>query len=298
MIVPMRLRGDVLGTVTMVTAESGRRLGPADVELAEDLGVRAATAVDNSRLYSQRSAIAHTLQASLLPPELPEIERIECAALFRAAGDGFEVGGDFYDVFSTADDQWFAVIGDVCGKGAEAAATTALVRYTVRAAAARRPSPALILRWLNDAMLRSETGPTRFCTLAVVRLDVLADGTVRAVSSSGGHPLPRVVSATGRVASLGGPGTLVGVTPDIVVEEAEAILRPDDTVVLFTDGLTEAGAPARVWSSEELDGALAEAHAGAGRGLQRLVDQLAGAALGDLAADPRDDVAIVALRMR
>ncbi len=116
--------------------------------------LRIGAAVDNTRLYRTRSAIAHTLQQSLLPPELPEIPGLETAALYRPAGEGNEVGGDFYDVFATGEGEWFAVMGDVCGKGAEAASVTALARYTIRAAAMRNRSPAGILRWLNAAMLR------------------------------------------------------------------------------------------------------------------------------------------------
>ena len=100
---------------------------------------------------------------------LPEVPGVEAGALYRAAGEDHEVGGDFYDLFATSEDHWFAVIGDVCGKGAEAAAVTALARYTIRAAAARRHSPAAILRWVNEVMLRE--GSTRFCTIAVAHLD-------------------------------------------------------------------------------------------------------------------------------
>jgi PAS domain S-box-containing protein len=298
MIVPMRVRDQVLGAITFVSAESGRRFGAHDLELAEDLALRAATAIENARLYGQRSAIAQTLQASLLPPVLPLAPRLEFGAFFRAAGEGFDVGGDFYDVFSTAEDEWVAVIGDVCGKGAEAAATTALVRYTVRAAAARRRSPAGILRWLNEAMLRqrdSLPAARRFCTIALVRLD-LRDEAVRVVAASGGHPLPRLLRADGSVARLGEPGTLVGVTEELAVTDVNARLAPGDTLVLYTDGLIEAGAPRRLWTPSDLDEALRQAGSGGGEGLQRVVDQLAAAALGDLAADPRDDVAVLAVR--
>ena len=300
MIVPMRVRDEVLGAITFVAAESGRHFGPPELALAEDLGLRAAAAVENARLYTQRSAIAQTLQASLLPPELPVVDKLEFGAFFRAAGAGHEVGGDFYDVFSTGDDEWFAVIGDVCGKGAEAAATTALVRYTVRAAAARRRSPAAILRWLNDAMLRQARGAPavqRFCTTAVVRLDLREDG-VRATAAAAGHPLPRVLRADGTVESLGEAGTLAGVTGEFEVSDGLTTMGPGDTLVLYTDGLVEAGAPRRIWSPADLDEALRQAGAGSGDGVARLVQQLAAAALGDVARDPRDDVAVLAVRAR
>ncbi|MEA2292986.1 MAG: hypothetical protein QOE86_625, partial [Solirubrobacteraceae bacterium] len=297
MVVPMALRDTVLGAITLITAESGHRYDDEDLAVATDLATRAATAVETARLYEQRSAIAHTLQASLLPPVLPEVTGVECAAVFRAAGDAIEVGGDFYDLFSTSADEWFAVIGDVCGKGSEAAATTGLVRYTVRAAAVRRRSPSMILRWLNEAMLSQEHDLTRFCTLVIVRLDLDPDGgELRATAASGGHPLPRVVRVDGSVEQLGSAGTLIGVTPDIQTSEHVATLASGDALVLFTDGLTEAGAPQRVWSPGDVDAALREAHAGAGGAVDPLVQRLTAAALGPLPREPRDDIAVLGLR--
>ena len=185
--VPMTMRGQRLGVITLATTTfSDRRLGAEQLAVAEELGRRAAVAVDGARLYRQRSAIARTLQESLLPPHLPEIAGLETGALYRAAGEGAEVGGDFYDLFSVAEDEWIAVIGDVCGKGAEAAAVTALARYTIRTAAVRRRSPAAILRWLNDEMLRQDKSG-RFCTITCVHLD-LAPLTIRATVACGGHP--------------------------------------------------------------------------------------------------------------
>ena len=150
MVVPMLAHGTVVGVITFVSAETGhalRRRRPRRSPRASRS--RAATAIENSRLYAARSAIARTLQASLLPPALPEVPGFELAAHYHSASEGTEVGGDFYDVFNTAEDQWYAVVGDVCGKGAEAAAVTAMARYTIRAAAVRRRSPAAILRLLE-----------------------------------------------------------------------------------------------------------------------------------------------------
>ena len=115
--------------------------------------------------------IARALQTSLLPPHLPEIPGAALAAAYHPAWQGLEVGGDFYDVFTTGEGQWYLVIGDVCGKGAEAAAVTALARYTLRTAAARRRSPAAILRWVGDAMLHQDAAGGRFCTIACAHLD-------------------------------------------------------------------------------------------------------------------------------
>ena len=157
------------------------------------------------------------------------------------AGEGFEVGGDFYDVFSTADDQWYAVIGDVCGKGAEAAAVTALARYTIRAAAVRRRSPAAILRWLSDAMLQQSDGDGRFCTIACAapRPGALAgarDGRVRRPSAAAACCGPTAASE-----EVGAPGTLLGL---VARARPRRTARPScaraTRCVLYTDGLTEA----------------------------------------------------------
>ena len=290
MIVPMRVRDRVLGAISFVSAESGRIFNPGDLRLAEDLGLRAGAAVENARLYRARSTIAQTLQASLLPPILPDVPGFEVAALYQAAGEDHEVGGDFYDLFATTEDHWFAVIGDVCGKGAEAAAVTALVRYTIRAAAARRHSPAAILRWVNEVMLRESS--TRFCTVAIAHLD-RSGGGAKLTFAVGGHPAPIAVRADGRVEEIAVGGTLLGLVEDPRLTDVRAELAPGETFLLYTDGVTEADAPHRVWTPEDL----ARVAAGCtGRSAQRLVDHIAEAALEGLATQPRDDVAMLALR--
>jgi PAS domain S-box-containing protein len=291
MLVPMRLRDRVLGVISFVSAESGRRFDETDLALVEDLALRAASAVENARLYETASSIAATLQSSLLPPVLPEIPAIEIAAAYRPAGLGLEVGGDFYDVFNTAEDQWYAVIGDVCGKGAEAAAVTALARYTIRAAAVRRRSPSAILRWLSDVMLQQADDSQRFCTIACAHFD-LSRSPVRVTVSCGGHPLPLVVRADGTTEHVGIPGTLLGLVDHPQLQDSSAELRSGDTLVLYTDGLTEAGAPEQVWTPEEV---AAAAHGTAGAPPADTVAQLLAATV-DAVASPRDDVAVLALR--
>jgi PAS domain S-box-containing protein len=291
MVVPMRVRERVLGAITFVSTESGRRFNRGDLRLAEDLALRAATAVENARLYRARSTIAQTLQASLLPPMLPEVPGVEAGALYRAAGEDHEVGGDFYDLFATSDDHWFAVIGDVCGKGAEAAAVTALARYTIRAAAARRHSPAAILRWVNEVMVRE--GSTRFCTIAVAHLDRSQKQTVLTVAV-GGHPGPILLRADGGVEEIRAQGTLLGLVEDPSLADVTIELAAGDAVLLYTDGVTEAAAPRRVWSTDDLAAVVAGA---AGAPAQGLVDHVADAALTGLPGPPRDDVAMLALRL-
>ena len=289
--VPMTVRGQRIGVMTLSTTTSGRTLGQDQLAVLEELGRRAAVAVDSARLYRQRSAIARTLQNSLLPPVLPEIAGVESAALYRAAGEGTDVGGDFYDLFSVADDEWIAVIGDVCGKGAEAAAVTALARYTIRTAAVRRRSPAAILHWLNDAMMRNDL-EGRFCTIACVHLDT-AGPAIRMTIACGGHPPALLRRQSGEVREFGGIGTLIGLVPDPQLEDQRADLGPGDALVLFTDGITDARAPEKVIEPEELSDALRAVPAGSAK---RIVEQLAAFAVGKDGRPPRDDIALLALR--
>jgi len=289
--VPMTLRGQRLGVMTLSTTDSGRRLGPDRLAVLEELGRRAALAVDSARLHRQRSAIARTLQNSLLPPALPEIPGIDAAALYRAAGEGIDVGGDFYDVFSVADDEWIAVIGDVCGKGAEAAAVTALARYTIRSAAARRRSPASILEWLNEAMCRQDLAG-RFCTITCVHFET-SQPAIRVAAACGGHPPALLRRAGGTVEELGVPGTLLGLVPDPQLEDRHGELRAGDALVLFTDGITEARAPQRTIGPGQLRRALGSMPADSS---QAIVVQLAALAMGKEGTPPRDDIAVVALR--
>jgi serine phosphatase RsbU (regulator of sigma subunit) len=168
-----------------------------------------------------------------------------------------------------------------------------MARYTIRAAAVRRRSPAAILRLLGEAMLRQESPDLvgRFCTIACLHLD-LSRGPARATVACGGHPLPAVVRADGSVEELGAPGTLLGLVERPELHDRAGELHPGDTIVLYTDGLTEAQAPASVWTPDDL----AEVLRGiAGAAPRALVDQVVGAALADLPA-PRDDIAVVALR--
>ncbi|MEA2494411.1 MAG: hypothetical protein QOJ29_2322, partial [Thermoleophilaceae bacterium] len=153
MIVPMVARGRTLGAITFVGAESGRTYDESDLALAEELARRAAMAVDNARLYTELSGIADTLQAELLPTVIPDIPGIDVAVRYRAAGELNRVGGDFYDVFGRGANEWAVVIGDVSGKGAPAAAVTALARYTLRTATVNAHTPSDALDSLNEALL-------------------------------------------------------------------------------------------------------------------------------------------------
>ena len=186
--VPLRARGRDVGTLTLRMGPSGRTYDDADRALALQLGRRAGLAVDNARLYDAQLMIADTLQRSLLPPALPEISGLEAAARYSPMGDGVEVGGDFYDLFA-ARRSWVAVIGDVCGKGVEAAALTSLARHSIRALAREDPNPSAALERLNEAIIADRGLEPRFSTVAYARLAPSARGVAATVSSAG-HPCP------------------------------------------------------------------------------------------------------------
>ncbi|HEX6022162.1 MAG TPA: SpoIIE family protein phosphatase, partial [Solirubrobacter sp.] len=289
MVVPMTAAGRVLGTITL--SAPSRLYDEYDALVAEDFALRAGAAVANARLYRAASEIATALQTSLLPPHLPEIPGVALAAAYHPGRQGLEVGGDFYDVFSTAEGQWYFVIGDVCGKGAEAAAVTALARYSLRTAAARRRSPASILRWVGEAMLHHDPTGSRFCTIACAHVD-LSRSPARVTVACGGHPLPVVRRASGEAELVGAPGTLLGLVEDPDLQERTADLGPGDALVLYTDGLTEARAPAGMWDEAQLLTAVRAAPSGP----EGLVESLVAKALGGRSAT-RDDLAVLALRL-
>ena len=239
-LVPLVARGRAVGVLSLGWRDAGRRPARDEWSLVEALAQRIALAVEGALQYRERAHVAQTLQASLLPAALPDIPGVALAAEYVAAGGGMDVGGDFYDVFALDDGAWILVIGDVLGKGAEAAAVTALARYTVRAVAGRSPSPASTLAALNDEMLRQRNPDRRFVTAVLARLEPRADGSARLVVASGGHPPPVLLRAGGEPEVVPCPGTLLGVEADARSFDQEIELAAGDTLVLYTDGVTEA----------------------------------------------------------
>ena len=230
-VVPMRTGSRSLGALTFVNAESGRVLDRFDLDLAEQVAARAAVAIENARLYGERSLIAHTLQQSLLPEALPQLPGYELASVYIPAFASTEVGGDFYDVWRVADG-WMIIIGDVTGKGVQAAALTSLVRHTMRTASEFQASPARLLARV-DRTLQGQ--PTKsVCTALCVRLD-----HDRATIAAGGHPLPVALTAQG-ASELGEYGPLLGGFPNAAWEDRVVDIQPDTTIVMYTDGVTDA----------------------------------------------------------
>jgi PAS domain S-box-containing protein len=294
MVAPLRARGRTLGVLSVLHLREAGAFDQEDLELLTQLASRAAMAFDNARLYSERSHIAGTLQQSLLPPALPEIPGYDLAGHFRPAGEGLDVGGDFYDVFRIADDEnrWALVIGDVCGKGAQAAALTALARHTIRALAREGRTPAEILARLNESMIDAAESGDRYLTVVVALLDVAEAGDTLHVASAG-HPSPLRVAAGASAELLPAAGPLAGFYPDAAYVEHEFAVADGETVVFYTDGVTDAAAPQRILSIEELTAALAEEGGRSAAEIAASIDRLATASG---ASRPRDDIAILALR--
>lgn len=289
--------GEVLGSFCVVDTRR-RTWTERDIETlrtladsaAGEIALRAAV-VEEREARARADTLARTLQESLLPPELPRVPGLELAARFRPAGGGVELVGDFYDVFEDGRGQWHVVVGDVCGKGIEAAKLAALARYTVGAALAGDP-PSATLRRLNEAVLRRHGRGGPFVTAVHGRL-APREGGVDVVVCAAGHPPPLVRRAGGTVERLEAPGTLIGVLDQLKLHDVEARLGPGDALVLYTDGVTEARAGEGRLGEDGLAELLASADGSGAEALVAAVDE--GAAAG--AGDQRDDAAVLVVRV-
>ncbi len=232
--------------------------------------------------------LAATLQLTLIPPSLPRIEGLALSAAYRPAGDGSEVGGDFYDVFQVSDQEWVLVIGDVLGKGVAAATVTTFVRHTVRDLAMQVRDPAELLSRLDRALAENPT--ERFCTLVIARLS-REGGEWTLVGSAGGHPLPLVRRADGTVAELGAPGSLVGVLTDPTFTAFTHVLS-DDVLVFYTDGVVEARRQQELYGEDRLACLVAETPADVGL----LTDAIVESVLTYQDGNAIDDIAVLAVQ--
>ncbi|MFD3541952.1 SpoIIE family protein phosphatase [Streptomyces sp. NPDC058662] len=236
-VLPLLARNRVIGLLTL-GKPSEEHFRQEILELAEDLSRRAALALDNARLYSERTAISRSLQRSLLPQGSPAVPGMEVEVIYRAAGEGNEVGGDFYDVFPIREGVYGFAIGDVCGTGPEAAAVTGLARHALRLLAREGLGGPAVLERLNAAIL-DEGARSRFLTLLYGELHPQADGSARMKVVCAGHPLPLRLRTNGEVTPAADPQPLLGVIDDLELFEQTMTLDPGDVLLCVTDGVTE-----------------------------------------------------------
>jgi serine phosphatase RsbU (regulator of sigma subunit) len=283
--VPMRAAGEFVGALVLANDKDRRPFDDFDRDLARRLAERAAIAIQNARLASERSRIAETLQRGLAPPSIPEIPGWATAAVYRPAGSENRVGGDFYDFFRYHAG-WMLVIGDVTGRGAEAAAVTALARYTLRTAGTLTGDPVSALRRLNESLRSGDEGS--LCTAAIVTVPGSDDGGAPTVAIAG-HPPPLLVRG-GAVEEMGTMGPVLGAFDDADWSLDGCPLEPGHQLVLYTDGVIEASGEDGRFGEETLRSRLAGSATPAAT-VSRIVRALEAFTHGDL----DDDIAIVAL---
>jgi serine phosphatase RsbU (regulator of sigma subunit) len=292
-VLPLGARGSVVGALTLWIMRPAKAFDETARRTAKRLADRAALALDNARLHEQQSHIASVLQHSLLPRSLPEITGFEAASRFLPSGEAYEVGGDFYDVFRSGSGTWTAVIGDVCGKGPEAASLTALARYAVRTASSPESAPSDVLRTLHESISAEHTD-LRFCTAALARIQAPANGrgNARLTLALGGHPRPLILRKGGKVDSVGKPGTLLGALPSPVLADVDAKLGAGDALILYTDGVLDVGDRSKGDDPDWLTKQVAKV---AGKSADEIAQRLAQAAVKRHGGEPRDDIAILVL---
>ncbi|MEU7283659.1 SpoIIE family protein phosphatase [Streptomyces sp. NPDC045431] len=291
-VLPLVARNRVIGMLTL-GKPSDDHFRQEILELAEDLSRRAALALDNARLYSERTAISQSLQRSLLPPGLPQVPGVEVDVIYRAAGEGNEVGGDFYDLFPIRDNAYGFAIGDVCGTGPEAAAVTGLARHALRLLAREGFGGPAVLERLNAAIL-DEGARSRFLTLLYGELWPQEDGSALLKVVCAGHPLPLRLRQDGTVEPAADPQPLLGVMEDLELYEQTVTLDPGDVLLCVTDGVTERREGSRMLGD---DGLMDVLHTCTGLTAGAVTARVM-RAVERFAAEPAsDDMAILAMRV-
>ncbi|WBB48058.1 SpoIIE family protein phosphatase [Verrucosispora sp. WMMA2044] len=289
--VPLIARGQRLGTLA-VGRHQRHRQDPDEIAVLEDVARRAALAIENARIHAERRRVAQTLQQSLLPPVLPVVEGIGFAAEYVPTGGDVDVGGDFYDVVPLPDGRWLVVIGDVSGKGVQAAAVTGLVRDVIRVLAGDgKPLPEVLAR-LNETLV--ERGAGRYCTLALAAVGPGEGDQLDVGLHLAGHDRPVLLrSSGGPAAFVGTGGTALGLLDAIASPTAQLSLEPGDCLVFYTDGVTERRRGRELFGTGRLRDAAAPL---AGYSADVVAARLRATAINFSVEEPRDDIAILVLR--
>ena len=289
---PLRARDREPG-IFVIGRPRGGAMARDVLDLAEDLTRRVGLALDNARLYSQQLQATRALQRSLLPPELPDIPGVELGAAYQAAGEGIEVGGDFYDVFEVAGGRWRFTIGDVCGKGPEAAAVTGLTRHALRILAKEGHDVPAVLERLNT-LIAGEASRVPFVTLIHGELIPAPGGTATISLACAGHPPPLILRSDDGVQTGADPQPLLGVLGAVTFRTDTIRMSPGDVLLCVTDGVTERRTSGRLFDDDD--------------GLSQLLRECSGLSAGAIVAriqravhefgsgPPVDDLALIVFR--
>jgi phosphoserine phosphatase RsbU/P len=286
--IPLVARGQRLGTLA-VGRHIKQRQDADEVAVLEDVARRAALAIDNARIHDERRTVARTLQASLLPPALPHVDGVGFAAEYVPTGS--EVGGDFYDVVPASNDQWVVVVGDVSGKGVQAATVTGLVRDVIRILVDDGKPMAEILCRVNRTLVQRAGG--RYCTLAMASVGRRAGGVLEVCLHLAGHDRAVLVRADGKASFVGEGGTALGLLETITSPDVALVLRPGDSLVFYTDGVTERRRGRELFGAARLRDAAAPL---AGYSADVMAARLRSTTINFSVEEPRDDIAILVLR--
>ena len=292
LVAPLRTPKGVVGALSLARGGDAPPFAHDDIELITSFAARASLHVQNARLYTERSHIARTLQASLRPQAVPDVQGADVGARYLPAGEHNEVGGDFYDLFRAGESVWGAIVGDVSGKGAEAAAVTALARHTLRTASMLHDDPAEILDLLNRAMIAQSV--EAFCTVVYARFCPIDGGGIDVRFANGGHLAPLVLRADGTLEALdSGRGPLVGAIADAAFGESALRLASGDLLVLYTDGVIEVRTSDPAMGERELRATLRATH---GAPAAQVAEAIERRAVELQNGNPRDDIAVLAIR--
>ncbi|WP_431989870.1 PP2C family protein-serine/threonine phosphatase [Streptomyces albogriseolus] len=296
LVTPLPGHGVPAGALILLRSDTEKGFSPEEEAFARLFASRAGTALSAARLYSEQTAITATLMRELLPPPLSRVHGVDYAGRYRTALDHERVGGDFYDVHPGPDEsaETFVALGDVAGKGLDAAVLTGKIRNTLHALLPLASDHLRVLRMLNGALLTSHHA--RFATLVLASVKRQDGGAVRLRLTSAGHLPPLVVRVDGRVEEMPTQGTLVGALPEVTARTVETVLAPGDTCLLYTDGITEArGGPLgdELFGEERLRQALEGCGGMPGEAMVEHVQMLAAQWLEP--GSRHDDMAVVAI---
>ena len=251
-IVPLATPGEVIAAMTIVSLEPARPITAETIDAAQTIGVQAALAIENARLYQQQKEFADSMQRSLLPQVRPPVRGLEFGAVY-APSARMDIGGDLYDYVALPGGRLAVVVGDVTGHGVEAAADMAMAKFVFRSLAREHPPPGEFLAAANDVVV-DEIAPGKFITMVYLLVD---PGTGELQCASAGHPPPRVVRVDGTIDGLAASGLALGIDGAQTYEEVATTLAPDEFVVLYTDGVIETRVGAELYGIDRLDALLA-----------------------------------------